>query len=152
MERFDHAILGVERITLGPGEKADRRGVKGEAECLGEAGIGVSQEREACRAGPGRFAPCLHHEGIVDRNADDVFDALGRESIFRADEAGHMGRMAGGREGAGDPEDHNLAAFGQRGDGDLFGTISAHTDQGGFGQRLACGNRHASSLVSLRFR
>ena len=66
------------------------------------------------------LAPGVHHEGIVDRDADDLVHALLGKQVLGADEARHMRGMAGGRERARHGEDHDLAAIGFRGKLDRF--------------------------------
>src|SRR3546814_6380894 len=52
----------------------------GQAHGVGKGAIAVGEHRDG-RAGIGILAPRAHHEGVVDRGADDLVDAL-RLDIF----------------------------------------------------------------------
>ncbi len=114
---------------------------------LGKLGCAVSQHMDACRVGPSAGRPFLHDEGIIDGNADHLVNTLGLELIHGANKAGHMGACTCAGIGAGQSENHNLAALTQTGNGDAFRTFSANPQQFGVGQGLTGCNGH--DFVSL---
>jgi hypothetical protein len=95
-----------------------------------------AEHGEACVCCARVCAPSLHHEGIIDRDADDLVYAFCVELVFGADEAGHMCRVAGGGIGTRDCEDDDLSACGFFGDGHWCRAFVAQMDKSGFGEAI----------------
>lgn len=137
MKNLHHTVLGENRIARGTRDQAHGRGGEIHAQGFGESTLRIRQHGNACICSACCLAPCFHHEGVIDRDADNLIHAFGIEITLGADKARDMRGMAGRREGAWNGEDHNLAAFEGAGQINLLGAIGAHTDQGCIGQCVA---------------
>src|SRR3546814_4767623 len=80
-------------LTLAALAHAEGGAVHGQAHGVGKGAIAVGEHRDG-RAGIGILAPGAHHEGVVDRGADDLVDTLGFEILSLVDEAGEMLRRS----------------------------------------------------------
>src|SRR5690606_4503423 len=94
-------------------------------------------------------SPGAHHEGVVDGHAPDLVDTLGAQGVGLADIAGNVLRRARGGEGAGQAEDHDLAAADLVGDLERVrpdrASLALGIDvfvEGGFGQGVPGLYRH----------
>ena len=92
--------------AIGPLAHAGNRQILGQPHGIGQFGIAVSQELDFAERAGG-FGPDLHDVGIVDRSADDLFDASRAQLGSIGDKARQMINMAGGRKRAGDGEEHH---------------------------------------------
>jgi hypothetical protein len=112
MQLLHHAVFGVQREALGARAHAVTARVHLEPERAREIAVAVGQHFQALRHVL-RFAPGLHHEGIVDRHAEH-FDAARREVFVVLHEAGQVALRARRRERAGHREQQHLLAVEQR--------------------------------------
>ena len=76
-----------------------------------------------------RIRPSLHHERIIDRDANDIVHALGFELPLCADEAGHMGGCTGAGKGTGQPKHDDFSAVRQTGQRHSLWAFCAHPQQ-----------------------
>jgi peroxiredoxin len=89
-------------------------------------------------------------DGVVDRDAGDLVDALRLELTGLLDEAGQMARRAGRRERAGHREERDLAAGKIAVRIDRLRPFGARLGQVGVGQAVADLDRHVSISSGLR--
>ena len=141
IELFDDAVVDDHRETLAALAHAEGSAVHGQAHGFGEGAVAVGEHGDG-RAGIGILAPGAHHEGVVDRRAGDLVDALGLEILGLVDEAGKMLGRAGRGESAGDREKGDLAALEIIGGIDLFGSVFGDLYEGRVGQLVSGLDRH----------
>lgn len=70
------------------------------------------------------LSPCPHDKRVVNADKQDLIYTLGFELLRLCNEAWHMLQAAGGGEGAGDAEEDDLLAGGERVDGDLLQLVA----------------------------
>ena len=152
LEALHSAVLDDHRIAARARDKAcgGRREIHSNG--FGEGRICVGQHGETCRSGASGFAPSFHHEGVVDRDADDFIHAFGGELVLGADETWHMGGVASRGECAGHGEKRDCAAFQLVGQRYGLGAFVAHLYHGGFGQLITdCYGHVVLPRAGLRF-
>ena len=148
-QNLDDAVLGIERVAARPVIESRRFRRPVHADGLGELGARIPEKGQTRCFGAGILGPGGHDEGIVDRNTDDLVHPAGVEIGLGADEAGHMRRAAGARVGAGQAEDHDLAAPGLVAHLHRLGPFGTEDQERGIGQRVADGNGHLLGSPSL---
>ena len=83
------------------------------------------------------FDQASMHEHVVDRGDRDGVDALGLDLVRLLHVAGQVVAVAGRREGAGDGDEHDLAALEDIVRGLGHGPVRRHDAEGGLGQAVA---------------
>src|SRR5439155_20520834 len=104
------SVLHDHRIALRAGAHAEAARVEPEADRLGELAVAVGEHAHLARRVVG-LSPRAHDEGVVDREADDLVDALGPDRAGLLEEAGQVLQGTGGREGAGHRKQHHALAL-----------------------------------------
>src|SRR4051794_29161250 len=89
VELLDHAVVDQHRETLAAMAHPELGEIGVEADRLDEVAAAVSEHRHLA-LGAGAVRPGLEDEGIVDRGAGDLVDALGAQLVDLLDEAGQM--------------------------------------------------------------
>ena len=112
LDRLDRAVVDDHGETLAAQAQAARAQVQLKAGGLGEFG-GTVTDQQNLAFGALVLGPGAHDEGIVDRHADDLVDALALQVGGFFDEAREMLGRAGRRERARNAEHHDGLAFEQ---------------------------------------
>src|SRR5262249_50298090 len=102
------------------------------------------------------LAPRAHDEGVVDGDAPHFVDALGLQLVDVGHVARHVLGRAGGRERAGQAEDHDLLTLGQLAHLERVGADRAagplgldELGQRSLGELVAYFDRHYDLLLSV---
>src|SRR5688572_11448919 len=141
VELGDGSVVDQHRETLAAPAHAE----------LGEIRVGADRPDEIAAAvgehghlalGVGAVGPGVEHEGVVDRGAGDLVDALRLELVDLLDEAGKVPGRAGRREGPRHREQSNLAAAEIILAVDRLRALGSRLDEIGLGEAVADLNRH----------
>src|SRR5262245_51848323 len=147
--RLDHelghdTVLQDGRVALGAGAEAEPAAVQLQAHLGREVAVAVGQHEHRV-AGVLGLAPGAHDEDVVHGDAGHGVDALGPEVVGPEDEAGQVVVRAGGREGARDREQDDLALAQHVAALHGAGTLVGHRHQLHIGDAVANRDRHRSS-------
>ncbi len=153
---LDHTVAHEHRVAPRAVAEVQVALVDEHAHLAGELGVAVRQHRQVVAVLVAR--PLLHDERVVDGQAHDVVDAVLAEHRRQLVVAGQVGGRAGGREGAGQREDDDVAALEQLAavDGGPV-VVAAHAERDvgdpvAFLAVVGCGVGHGSSSRDGRFR
>src|SRR3546814_17479535 len=144
----DDAVVDEHRIARAARAEAETRSVHLQPDGLRELAVAVGEHRHLAFSLVG-LAPRAHDEGVVDRGARDLVDALGPERVGLVQIARQVLGRAGRREGAGQPKQPDLAALEEILRVALFGDGLDSLAVFGFRQETATANGDAGHF--LRF-
>mmetsp|Transcript_53300 Transcript_53300/g.106971 ORF Transcript_53300/g.106971 Transcript_53300/m.106971 type:complete len:261 (-) Transcript_53300:82-864(-) len=114
VDGLDDAIVDEHREALAPGVPQHRHGtgvVEHQVELLGELAARVAEERDDGALDALVRCPCRHDGAIVHAVDQHIRDALGLQLILLGQVAWHLRAGSGGREGAGQADQHHLLAL-----------------------------------------
>src|SRR3546814_783720 len=115
---------------------------------LRELAVAVGEHRHLAFSLVG-LAPRAHDEGVVDRGARDLVDALGPERVGLVQIARQVLGRAGRREGAGHRKQRDLAALEEILRADLFGAGLGGLDEIGVRQAIANADGHVGYFLLM---